>query len=65
LKTIKVKAIILNSTEECDILTNDLECGCMAAKETQDKHGGQIRQQLIDIVREVKAELEGNSCEGN
>tara|TARA_R100000789_G_C3001577_1_gene148953 strand:+ start:826 stop:1014 length:189 start_codon:yes stop_codon:yes gene_type:complete len=60
LKTVKFKAIILNSTEECDILTNDLECGCIAAKETGDKKSAQIRQQLMDIIEEVKKELEGN-----
>ena len=60
MKTIKIKAIILNSTEACDILTNDLECGCIAAKETGDKKSAQIRQQLMDIIEDVKKELEGN-----
>jgi len=52
-----IKVIILSSVEECDILIHDLQAGYIAAKETKDKLGVQIRQQIIDLVVEIKEDI--------
>lgn len=60
MKTVKFKAIVLTSLEECDILINDLEAGYVAAMETKEDQSAKTRQTLIGIVETMRDELKRN-----
>ena len=60
MRTPSIKVIILTSSKECDILIHDLQAGCIAGKETIDKRGVQIRQQLIDYIEKIKKDIRNN-----
>jgi len=57
----KVRGVVFQTIEECDILIHDIGAGILAAKATNDKKGAQKRQQIYDCIIELKRILGNDS----